>query len=47
MAIALLRFGHDEQLKRLAHEIIVTQEQEIAAMRLAVGEATDALGAQS
>jgi Domain of unknown function (DUF305) len=33
-----LRYGHNEQLRRLAQEIIVTQQQEIAAMRLAVGE---------
>ena len=38
MARALLRYGRNEQLKRLAQEIIVTQQQEIAAMRLAVGE---------
>src|SRR5262249_47993587 len=38
MAQALLRFGHNEQLRRLAQEIIVTQQQEIAAMRLALGE---------
>lgn len=38
MAIAVLRYGHNEQIKRLAQEIIVTQQQEIAAMRLAVGE---------
>jgi len=38
MAVAVLRYGHNEQLKRLAQEIIVTQQQEIAAMRLAVGE---------
>lgn len=38
MAIAMLRHGHNEQLKRLAQEIIVTQQQEISAMRLAVGE---------
>jgi len=37
MARALLRYGHNEQLKRIAQEIIVTQQQEIAAMRLAVG----------
>jgi uncharacterized protein (DUF305 family) len=39
MAQALLRYGHNEQLRRLAQEIVVTQQQEIAAMRLAVGEA--------
>ncbi len=32
MAQAELRFGHNEQLKRLAQEIIVTQKDEIAAM---------------
>ena len=37
MAQALLRHGNNEQLKRLAQEIIVTQQQEIAVMRLAVG----------
>jgi len=38
MALAVLRHGRNEQLRRLAQEIIVTQQQEIAAMRLAVGE---------
>ena len=38
MAVAELRYGHNEQLRRLAQEIIVDQQQEIAAMRLAVGE---------
>jgi uncharacterized protein (DUF305 family) len=38
MATALLRHGHNEQLKRLAQEIIVTQQQEIAAMKLAIGD---------
>ena len=38
MARAVLRYGHNEQLRRLAQEIIVTQQQEIAAMRLALGE---------
>jgi len=38
MAELLLRYGRNEQLRRLAQEIIVTQQQEIAAMRLAVGE---------
>ena len=38
MALTILRFGKSEQLKRLAQEIIVTQQQEIAAMKLAVGE---------
>ena len=38
MAIAVLRYGHNEQLKRLAQEIIVTQQQEIAVMRLAIAQ---------
>ena len=38
MAQAVLRHGRNEQLRRLAQEIIVTQQQEIAAMRLALGE---------
>jgi uncharacterized protein (DUF305 family) len=38
MAQALLRHGRNEQLRRIAQEIIVTQQQEIAAMRLALGE---------
>jgi Domain of unknown function (DUF305) len=38
MALAELRYGHNEQLRRIAQEIIVTQQQEIPAMRLAVGE---------
>ncbi len=38
MAQTLLRYGHNEQLRRLAQEIIVTQQQEIATMRLAIGE---------
>ena len=37
MAQALLRYGKNEQLRRIAQEIIVTQQDEIAAMRLAVG----------
>ena len=37
MAVALLRYGRNERLRRLAQEIIVTQQQEIAAMQLAVG----------
>ena len=37
MAMAQLRHGRNERLRRMAQEIIVTQQQEIAAMRLAVG----------
>jgi hypothetical protein len=38
MAQAELRHGHNEQLRRIAQEIIVTQQQEIAVMRLALGQ---------
>jgi hypothetical protein len=38
MAQAELRYGHNEQLKRMAQEIIVTQLQEIAAMHLVLGQ---------
>lgn len=47
MAHAFLRYGHNEQLKRLAQEIIITQQQEIAVMRLAVGEIPPLRGAAS
>jgi uncharacterized protein (DUF305 family) len=36
MAQAELRYGHNEQLRRIAQEIIVEQTQEIAVMRLAI-----------
>jgi uncharacterized protein (DUF305 family) len=38
MAQAELRHGHNEQLRRMAQEIIITQQQEIVAMRLALGQ---------
>ena len=38
MAVAELRYGTNPQLKRIAQEIIVDQQQEIAAMRLAIGD---------
>jgi hypothetical protein len=38
MAQAELRHGHNEQLRQLAQKIIVTQQQEIAAMRFALGQ---------
>ena len=37
MAQAELRYGRNEQLRRLAQEIIVTQQQEIVAMQFALG----------
>jgi hypothetical protein len=39
MAIVELRYGKDKRLKRLAQEIIVDQQQEIAVMHLALGDA--------
>ena len=33
MALAELKYGHNDQLRRLAQEIVVTQQQEIAVMR--------------
>jgi hypothetical protein len=42
MAVIELRYGRNEQLRRIAQEIIVDQTQEIAVMKLAIGEpATD------
>lgn len=38
MALAVLKYGRNEQLKRIAQEIIVDQQQEIAAMKLAIGD---------
>jgi len=38
MAVAELRYGRNPQLKRIAQEIIVDQQQQIAAMRIAVGD---------
>jgi Domain of unknown function (DUF305) len=39
MAVAELRYGSNEKLRRLAQEIIVSQQQEIAVMRMAVDQA--------
>jgi uncharacterized protein (DUF305 family) len=38
MAQAELHYGHNEQLRRLAQEIIVAQQQESAVMRRALGD---------
>jgi hypothetical protein len=38
MAEAELKYGHNEQLRRLAQEIVVNQQREIAVMRRALGE---------
>ena len=37
MALVVLKYGHDERLKRLAQSIIVEQGQEIAYMRTLLG----------
>jgi hypothetical protein len=42
MAQAELRYGHNEQLRRIAQEIIVEQQQETVAMRVALGQALPA-----
>jgi len=41
MALAELRYGKDETLRRMAQEIIVEQKQEIEAMKLAVDRLPD------
>lgn len=38
MALAELRYGHNQQLRRIAQEIIITQQQEIVAMQFALGQ---------
>jgi hypothetical protein len=40
MAQAELRYGRSEPLRRMAQEIIVTQIQEITAMRLSLGQSS-------
>lgn len=45
MAKAVLRYGKDEQVRRIAQGIVVEQEQEIAVMRLLMQRATAATGA--
>lgn len=42
MAVAVLRYGENPRIRRLAQEIIIEQQQEIAALRLAIGEAPPA-----
>jgi uncharacterized protein (DUF305 family) len=38
MAQAELRYGRNQRLRRIAQEIVVEQQQEIIAMRLALGQ---------
>jgi uncharacterized protein (DUF305 family) len=49
MAKAELKYGHNEQLRRLAQEIVATQQQEIKVMRNAVtdGQSSAAQSPQS
>lgn len=47
MARAELQYGKNEQLRRIAQEIIVAQQQEIIAMRLALGDPLPASGLSS
>ena len=42
MARAELRYGHNEQLRRLAQEIIITQQDEIRVMQSALGSSPSA-----
>jgi uncharacterized protein (DUF305 family) len=42
MAKAELRYGKNEQLRRLAQEMIITQQQEIVAMRMALADSAHA-----
>ena len=42
MAKAVLRYGKDEQVRRIAQGIVVEQEQEIAVMRLLMQHTTPA-----
>jgi uncharacterized protein (DUF305 family) len=45
MAVAELKYGHNERLRRIAQEIIVDQQQEIIAMRLALPHPVSSKGA--
>jgi uncharacterized protein (DUF305 family) len=44
MAVLYLRYGTNEQLRRLAQEIVVEQLQEIAVMRHVIGGPSPAAG---
>ena len=44
MARAELKYGHNQELRRLAQNIVIQQQQEISAMRAAVGEAAPTQG---
>jgi uncharacterized protein (DUF305 family) len=44
MARAELKYGHNQELRRLAQNIVIQRQQEISAMRAAVGEAAPTQG---
>ncbi|WP_322072195.1 DUF305 domain-containing protein [Paraburkholderia bannensis] len=46
MAEAELRYGKNEQLRRIAQEIVVEQQQEIVAMHVAIGQAPSSSSSQ-
>ena len=46
MAVSELRYGSNEQLRRIAQEIVVDQTQEIAVMRTALGRSASASAAR-
>jgi uncharacterized protein (DUF305 family) len=45
MAQTELRYGHNEQLRRLARKIVANQQQEIAVMRNAVSDVHSSIAA--
>src|SRR5262245_19130225 len=47
MAVVLLKYGHDERLRRLAQSIIVEQGQEIAYMRTLLDKPADEASASN
>jgi uncharacterized protein (DUF305 family) len=44
MAQAELKYGHNEEVRRLAQRIVSQREQEISAMRRVIGESAPAAG---
>ena len=47
MAKAELKYGRNEQLRRLAREIVATQQQEIMVMRDAVSDGRSSVARRS
>jgi hypothetical protein len=44
MAQAELKYGHNEEIRRLAQQIVSQREQEISATRRVIGESAPTLG---